>query len=144
MHLLADVYYLAFPSDNYRLKCVVYLAYLVEVVQVVMATHDAFRQFGSGWGNQQELNSIGLSWVTLILLTGFSAVLSQLFYAWRVFVISQSHWISYIISIVSCLVLLLTKWYASRRIAVPDVTLRRSHCSYERGVNASDDVLLRS
>ena len=73
-----------------------------------MATYDAFRQFGSGWGSQHELDRIGLLWGTLILLTGLSAVVNQLFYGWRIYVISKSRWMTYLISFVSHLVVFCT------------------------------------
>ena len=98
-----DIYYLAFPSDSYRLQAAVYFAYLVELVQVVVATHDAYRQLASGWGNLEELDNIGLYWITIQLSTSFSAVLCQLFYAWRIKMLSQNHWVAWVISLASCI-----------------------------------------
>ena len=81
-----DIYYLAFPSDSFRLKGVVYLAYIIETAQVVLATNDAFRQFASGWGDFAELNNMGLEWLTIKVSTGLIAILTQTFYAWRIYI----------------------------------------------------------
>ena len=88
-----DMYYLAFPSDGYLRKCVVCVAYLIECAQTVLATRDAFRQFSSGWGNLLELDEIGLYWLSILLLTMLSAMLSQYFYAWRILILSHQRWI---------------------------------------------------
>ncbi|THH32213.1 hypothetical protein EUX98_g1998 [Antrodiella citrinella] len=86
------LYYIAFPSDHRGLKCVVAAIFLLEVTQTVLLTHDAFRVYASGWGNAIELNSIGLYWLNIPVLSGFISALTQLFYAWRIRILSRSYY----------------------------------------------------
>ena len=94
------MYYLAFPSDGYQRKLVVCLAFLIECAQTVLATWDTFRQYSSGWGNQVQFDSIGLYWLSILILTLLSAMLSQLFYAWRILMLSHQRWIAGIVVVV--------------------------------------------
>ena len=103
--LLTDMYYLAFPSDGVYNKSIVCATYLIECVQVIVATQDGFRQFGSEWGLLQALNDTGLYWFSIIIMTGATALLSQLFYAWRIHVLSHSRWLSGFVILVCHLIL---------------------------------------
>ena len=38
-----DTYYIAFPSDDYRLKLVVASLFILETTQIALFAHDAFR-----------------------------------------------------------------------------------------------------
>ncbi len=50
-----DLYYLAFPKDRNFTKCLVYAIYIVEFVQTMLFTHDAFAMFGYGFGDIEAL-----------------------------------------------------------------------------------------
>ena len=92
--------------DSVNRKAVVSLLYVLEIVQVSMSTYDAIRAFSTGWGNPLELNNIGLYWFDngiMISLSEFPVSFSslsdmfrqvnfvcQLFYAWRIRVLSRS------------------------------------------------------
>ena len=103
LHLpYTDMYYLAFPSDGYLRKLVVCLAFSIECAQTVLATWDAFRQFSSGWGNLLQLDDIGLYWLSILVLTMLSAMLSQYFYAWRILMLSHQRWMAAIVVVVCC------------------------------------------
>ncbi|KAJ8517243.1 hypothetical protein ONZ45_g5544 [Pleurotus djamor] len=54
------VYYLAFPNDRLLPKTIVYSVLVIEVLQTVLATRDAFRNFGTGWGNMIDLAELSL------------------------------------------------------------------------------------
>jgi hypothetical protein len=64
-----DVYYLAFPNDKIRIKCLVYGLALVEVVQTAFMSHDAVVSLGLGFGDPSALNNINFSWLTVPLTT---------------------------------------------------------------------------
>lgn len=100
------MYYLAFPSDGYLRKLVVCLAFSIECAQTVLATWDAFRQFSSGWGNLLQLDDIGLYWLSMLVLTVLSAMLSQYFYAWRILMFSRQRWVAAVVVVVCCSVTL--------------------------------------
>ena len=70
--VFADVYYIAFPLDHARLKTIVSVIYILEILQVITATHDGFRMFASGWSDLVELDNIGLLWFTVPVMNGVS------------------------------------------------------------------------
>ncbi|KAH8087803.1 hypothetical protein BXZ70DRAFT_1011519 [Cristinia sonorae] len=96
-------YHLAFPNDHYANRLVVTVAFFLELGQIFAATYDAFRVFGSGWGNYTELNSVGIFWVHLVLLTGMVTTLCQCFYAWRIYTLSRKYSVTIIIVVLSML-----------------------------------------
>ena len=85
------------------------LAYVLEMVQISMVTYDAIRIFSYGFGNPLEVNKIGLYWFDNVIMISISEsrvaarpwrfstdvrrqvnFVCQLFYAWRIRVLSQS------------------------------------------------------
>jgi len=97
------IYYLAFPKDRWFSKGIVTFAYTVELLQTVLATRDAFRNFGTGWGDMRELDAVGWLWFSVPVLGSIISCLGQVFYAWRISILSQSYWVSGVVLILSLL-----------------------------------------
>ncbi|THH32639.1 hypothetical protein EUX98_g1548 [Antrodiella citrinella] len=95
------LYYVAFPHDPRGLKSVVAAIFLLELTQTILLTHDAFRVYASGWGNTADLDSMGLYWFSIPVLGGLISALTQLFYAWRIHMLSGSYWAAGVISVVA-------------------------------------------
>lgn len=91
-------------------KLLVYFIYAIQLSQVMMFTHDGFHKFVARFGNFEALDELDENWVSGSLLIGIGAVISvfpthttwglnkyntvgcavQLFYAWRIWIISRS------------------------------------------------------
>ncbi|KAK0196026.1 hypothetical protein F5146DRAFT_1220665 [Armillaria mellea] len=84
------LYYLAFPNDRKFTKYLVYGVYVVELVQTILASHDAFRLFGYDYGNFEALTDMRLNWLTVPIMSALCACVGQLFYAYRIFILSKS------------------------------------------------------
>lgn len=69
---ILDVYYLAFPNDRKLPKAVVGFTYTIELLQTILSTRDAFRNFGTGWGNMNELDAVGWLWFSVPVLGSIS------------------------------------------------------------------------
>lgn len=67
-----DVYYLAFPNDRRWPKAIVLGVFVIEVLQTVLATRDAFRNFATGWGNIEDLEEVGWLWFSVPVLGAIS------------------------------------------------------------------------
>jgi len=91
------MYYLAFPNDSRSMKCVVTVTYLLQVVQVVLTTIDAFRQYAAGWGDFLQLTKFGLLWFSVPILDGIVSAFVQTFYAWRIFAFSRNVYVSCVV-----------------------------------------------
>ncbi|KAJ7467563.1 hypothetical protein FB451DRAFT_1401566 [Mycena latifolia] len=95
------LYYDAFPNDRLSTKCLVYTVYAIELVEAVLITQDAFAIFGYGFGDFTELTNIHLMWLDVPVTSGLVAFIGQSFYAYRVYVLSQSWIIPVLILVVS-------------------------------------------
>ncbi|KAF8193405.1 hypothetical protein BJ912DRAFT_961018, partial [Pholiota molesta] len=92
------IYYLAFPKDPIRNKIFVFTVYGLEVLQTSIITQSAFHVFGSGYGNFSVYNKINLAWFTVPLLSGMVAFLAEMFYAYRIRILSGSYKASAVIT----------------------------------------------
>ena len=68
-----DIYYLAFPKDRHLPKYLVAFVYVLELAQTVLSTRDSFRNFGTGWGNMEDLDTVGWLWFSVPVLGSISA-----------------------------------------------------------------------
>ncbi|KAJ7867016.1 hypothetical protein B0H14DRAFT_358058 [Mycena olivaceomarginata] len=84
------LYYQAFPKDRLLAKCIMYLVYCIQLVDIVMSAYDAFQTFGYGFGSLSALGSIGLSWFTSPVITAIVSLIVQSFYAFRLHTLSKS------------------------------------------------------
>ncbi|KAK7013824.1 hypothetical protein R3P38DRAFT_2545648, partial [Favolaschia claudopus] len=95
------LYYEAFPNDSAYHKRLVYGIYLIELVQTLLVTHDAFAMFGYGFGNVAALTNMHFDWLTVPIMSGLVAFVGQSFYASRIHALSKSRAIPAIILIIS-------------------------------------------
>ncbi|KAK0463393.1 hypothetical protein IW261DRAFT_1347623, partial [Armillaria novae-zelandiae] len=84
------LYYLAFPKDKQFIKCLVYGIYVVEFVQTILVAYDAFAVFGYGFGDMDALTAIYFGWLIVPIMSGIVACVGQVFYAYRIFILSRS------------------------------------------------------
>ncbi|ESK91210.1 hypothetical protein Moror_2930 [Moniliophthora roreri MCA 2997] len=95
------IYYTAFPKDPKAFQYLVYGVYLVETMQTVMITYDAFQQFAYGFADPAALDRINLIWFDCCLIDGLVAFLVQTYFAYRIYTLSNSKALSGIIFFVS-------------------------------------------
>lgn len=74
-----DLYYISFPRDKLLPKAIVTTTYVLEVLQVCMSVSDGFRNFGTGWGDMVDLNTVGLLWFSVPVLGSVSTFKTQFF-----------------------------------------------------------------
>lgn len=99
-------YYIAFPKDRLYCKCLVYGVYILETLQTAVITHDAFASFGAGFGSFEALDNIPFTCLSIPILSGIVGCVVQVFYAYRINVLSKRKVIGYVIttiSIVGCI-----------------------------------------
>ncbi|KAK0470811.1 hypothetical protein IW261DRAFT_1345158 [Armillaria novae-zelandiae] len=84
------LYYLAFPKDRQFVKSVVYGIYIVELVQTILVAHDAFAVFGYGFGDLEAITDMHFNWLILPVMIAIAAFVGQVFYAYRIYILSGS------------------------------------------------------
>ncbi|KAG2141124.1 uncharacterized protein EDB93DRAFT_637382 [Suillus bovinus] len=84
-------YHQAGFRDNRLIKSIVYGLFIIETLQLIMATHDSFHTLALGWGNDTDLLDVWFSWFDLPFLTGITSATIQCFYAWRLYILSKSY-----------------------------------------------------
>ncbi|KAK0196087.1 hypothetical protein F5146DRAFT_1176184 [Armillaria mellea] len=95
------LYYLAFPKDRRYTKYLVYVVYIVEFVQTTFVTYDAFASFGYGFGNIEALTAMNFNWLVIPIMSAITACFGQVFYAYRIFMLSKSRIIPIFVTCVS-------------------------------------------
>ncbi|KAK0223785.1 hypothetical protein IW262DRAFT_1458827 [Armillaria fumosa] len=84
------LYYLAFPNDRRFTKYLVYGIYVIEFGQTILVAHDTFAAFGYGFGDIDALTGIKFNWLTGPIMSAVAACIGQVFYAYRIFIVSKS------------------------------------------------------
>lgn len=84
------IYYLSFPNDSRVIKSLVYGLFFVDCIQTSLTTHNAWHFLSKGWGDLRVLSDPGWSWIAVPLLSGIVSATVQLFFAWRIWVLSKS------------------------------------------------------
>ncbi|PBK67137.1 hypothetical protein ARMSODRAFT_320239 [Armillaria solidipes] len=88
------LYYLAFPNDRRFTKYLVYGIYVIEFVQTMFVSHDAFATFGYSFGDMDALARLNFSWLTVPVMSAVVSCVGRVFYAYRIFIVSKSRTIS--------------------------------------------------
>ncbi|KAI0033378.1 hypothetical protein K488DRAFT_84984 [Vararia minispora EC-137] len=103
--LSAQVYYysLHFRKDRKYIKWVVYGLWLWELAQSCVAGRDAFAFFGRGWGDPDIPLSAQYLWVEIPLMSGVINMTVQMFYAWRIHVLSKSYILPGLVTVIALL-----------------------------------------
>lgn len=60
-----DTYYIAFPNDRIQLKLIVYATLLLETIQTVTLTRDAFDTFVTHLGDGDAIDKVRLTWLAI-------------------------------------------------------------------------------
>ncbi|SJL07013.1 uncharacterized protein ARMOST_10356 [Armillaria ostoyae] len=84
------LYYLAFPDDRRFTKYLVYGIYVIEFLQTMLVAHDMFAMYGYGFGDIDALTKTNFNWLTVPIMSAVAACVGQVFYAYRIFVVSKS------------------------------------------------------
>ncbi|KAJ7177092.1 hypothetical protein C8R46DRAFT_48396 [Mycena filopes] len=95
------LYIIAFPKDTRWLKLLVLLVVLVELLQTLSDTRDTIRLFGSGWGNYALLDEVGWSWFSVPVVGATTACAGQIFFAWRIYILSHTWFMPVVIAVIT-------------------------------------------
>lgn len=96
-------YHVSFPNDSRVTKSLVYFVYCIEVAQTIILTHDCWKTYAEGFGNLAAVDSTHLIWLAVPVFVGIVSCPVQMYYAYRVYVLSRSR----VLYIVICVIALL-------------------------------------
>ncbi|KAH9940619.1 hypothetical protein B0H21DRAFT_824746 [Amylocystis lapponica] len=77
-------------QDSIPLKVLVYGTLCFEWVQTGLMTADAFDIYVYGYGDITAMLSYHSTWFSVPIMSGFIAAIVQIFFAWRIYMISRS------------------------------------------------------
>ncbi|KAJ7579830.1 hypothetical protein C8J56DRAFT_963659 [Mycena floridula] len=90
----AYYYYINFgKTDLKRIRFVALLTIVLEFVQTVLVISDGYILFCERWGDPAVLLRAGLAWVYVPVLGGLMSFVAQLFWAWRLSMLTKIIWI---------------------------------------------------
>ncbi|OCH93205.1 hypothetical protein OBBRIDRAFT_790520 [Obba rivulosa] len=93
--------YAKVPEARQWTQLIVYGVFLLETLQIVMTTHDAFHELALSWGNCTGLVSLYWTWFDQPILAGITTGIIQCSYAYRIYIFSRSKALAGIISLTS-------------------------------------------
>ncbi|KAK0457794.1 uncharacterized protein EV420DRAFT_478737 [Desarmillaria tabescens] len=94
-------YYLNYSTDRPVVRGVVAFALVLEIIQTILVTHDAFITFCSQWGTPSALLRVGYIWLTLPIFGSLMSFVAQSFYAWRLCLLTKKLWLPAVIILIS-------------------------------------------
>jgi len=100
--LQVHTYILTYPDDSRRLKSLIWGLFGLEIIQTAFLTHYAWVTLVSGWGI--PIDSLPWSGATFPIMSGLIALIVQLFFAWRIWVLRVSIRYPYFAKIMSVLI----------------------------------------
>ncbi|KJA27692.1 hypothetical protein HYPSUDRAFT_34813 [Hypholoma sublateritium FD-334 SS-4] len=95
------LYYISFPKDYRAVKLVVCAQLLLETTQTVMFTRDIVQHFTQAYTDPAGLNEVGTLWLSITLMIGLIAFITQGFYCYRVGVLTKSKYAVALIGMLS-------------------------------------------
>jgi len=95
------LFYIEFPREKWSTKAVVYLLFVFETVQLVIVTRDSFNAYCRSFGNMHVLESMRLEWFAVPVLCGITSCIVQIYYAYRLRVLSGSKLLAGVIVVIS-------------------------------------------
>jgi len=103
MGVLAVQLYLFYENskDRWAIKTLVYVLALLDIMQTVMVTADAFYWFVYGFGNPIQLDHPFLNSLDVPILDSIISLIVQAFYCWRIYFLRKGMVIPILILIVS-------------------------------------------
>ncbi|THV01115.1 hypothetical protein K435DRAFT_776175 [Dendrothele bispora CBS 962.96] len=93
------MYHLLFPKDPLFIKTLVYVLGAIDFVASILMMVGTYRWFGAGFGNMLVLSRPDLGPLACPILDGILALIVQLFYAYRIFILRRSYILPTIISL---------------------------------------------
>ncbi|KAI0043719.1 hypothetical protein FA95DRAFT_1563039 [Auriscalpium vulgare] len=90
--LVVQVYmfHISYPSERIRIRLLVYIVFLLDVVQTVFGTHQAWFYMIANWSKPGTLDAEPWSAATIPIMCGLIAAIVQIFYAWRIWRMKDS------------------------------------------------------
>ncbi|KIP06820.1 hypothetical protein PHLGIDRAFT_118667 [Phlebiopsis gigantea 11061_1 CR5-6] len=84
------IYHLSFPRDGWTPKLLVYGTYIVDTAQTIIVSYDAFNTFARHFGDIAFLDVLQNEWMAIPLMTSIVSATVQLYYAYRIGILSES------------------------------------------------------
>ncbi|KAK0478848.1 hypothetical protein IW261DRAFT_190108 [Armillaria novae-zelandiae] len=84
------IYHVSFPKDPILSKFLIYLLLALETLQTVLFTVDLFDIFATHFGQVDVLRDVHSLWFSVPIMTGLIGGIVQLFYCYRISVLSKS------------------------------------------------------
>ncbi|KAF9479935.1 hypothetical protein BDN70DRAFT_857685 [Pholiota conissans] len=139
------IYSQAFPNDRRAIKVLVYGVYTLNIIQTSFLTETSWTMFASGYGNIKNLDKLGTSWLSVGVIGGIVELLVQLFYVYRIFVLSQSMVVTasiLFVSISSFAAAIFNSVFAAKVGHLSALVARTSPTYVSTGVSNHSDILI--
>ncbi|KAF9451108.1 hypothetical protein P691DRAFT_663913, partial [Macrolepiota fuliginosa MF-IS2] len=94
-------YHVAFPKDRLYIKLLVYIVFVLELVQSILIMHDAYFTYVNRFGVFDAVYQQGTyAWFAIPIFTGIVGCLVQISYAYRIYTLRPSKPLYWAVTIV--------------------------------------------
>ncbi|KAF8182016.1 hypothetical protein BJ912DRAFT_978782 [Pholiota molesta] len=94
------LYYLCF-EDSWRIRTLVWGLYILECIQTALSSADIIHWFAYGWGRAEVLTEAYVNPIDLPIMAGLIAMIVQLYFTWRIWILSSSYPLAIFIGLIS-------------------------------------------
>ncbi|KAJ8516087.1 hypothetical protein ONZ45_g6547 [Pleurotus djamor] len=104
-------YHVNFPKDLLGIRIVVWASFFLSFGFTVISSAAAWGQFGRGWGVCDVLIYIDRSWASFPPVNGVLGMITEIFFAWRIYQLMNNPWLSLFISSLAVLQCAITFYF---------------------------------
>ncbi|TBU37349.1 hypothetical protein BD309DRAFT_876619 [Dichomitus squalens] len=95
------LYYLSFPKDGWIPRCLVYGIWTLDTVQTIIVTNDVYIAYAKRYGQLEVLGAMQNEWLAVPVFSGVVSCTVQLYYAYRIGILSRSRTLQGVISVLA-------------------------------------------
>ncbi|KAF8338725.1 uncharacterized protein EI90DRAFT_2404687 [Cantharellus anzutake] len=95
------IYYLRFPNDHKWIKTLAYGTFTLDTFFIICMTHAGWRVLVAYWGDVNIFHELTWTWALLPFSSGFVSMIVQLFFVYRIYRLSHSFAMPFIITMVT-------------------------------------------
>ncbi|KAH8824870.1 hypothetical protein DL96DRAFT_1736440 [Flagelloscypha sp. PMI_526] len=83
-------YTVTFPKDRLALKSLIYFLFVIETSKTLLSTYYILDTYGSNYGVYTQLSKLGVTWLSVPIMTSLVSGTVQLFLTWRILTLGKS------------------------------------------------------
>ncbi|CCL98278.1 uncharacterized protein FIBRA_00272 [Fibroporia radiculosa] len=94
LNIQVYLYTVSFPRDRLFFKCLVYSLLIYEWVETALVTTSFFNVYLYNFGNPEAVIGFQYTWFAVPVMGAVVSAIVQIFFAWRIYILSRLRWLA--------------------------------------------------